>query len=421
VVLSFTPLPTIPLMVAAVSITAVGWGVQRHQRQQQGHSVQTALSEARSEGPSEASAEDLIAIDVLEIEIGYGLVPLVDASRGGDLLDRIAAVRRQLALEMGVVVPPVRIRDNVQLEANRYQVRLRGGLLAGGTIYPDLVMAMNSGEAREPLEGVAGREPAFGLEVTWIHADGRARAEMLNYTIVDASSVLATHFTELIRAHAADLVSREEVCRLIDQLKRTSPRLVEETVPALVKSAEVQRVLQLLLRERVPVRDLELVLETMGEWAPQSHDPAVLAEYVRNALRRTISQQNAQRDESGQFRIHCVTLDPSLEELLSGHIERGPAGTTLTMAPTMVQRLVAAVASAAEPLVARGYHPVVITSPSVRAQLWQILERRIPGVVVLAYNEIEQTIDVESVGLVQMEMDQEVMPKMASPIPAVVA
>ena len=402
-VLAMTPLPTIPLLVAAIFIGFVGWAVQRYQQEKTGREDNAVEQDVAASAPEEAQAEDLIAVDVLEIEIGYGLVPLVDASRGGDLLDRIAAVRRQLAVEMGVVVPPVRIRDNVQLDANRYQIRLRGALLAGGVVYPELVMAMNSGDATEPLEGVSGKEPAFGLDVTWIHPESQARAELHHYTIVDASSVLATHFTELIRNHAADLVSREEVCRLVEQLKNSSPKLVEETVPAVVKTAEIQRVLQNLLRERVPVRDLEVILETMGDWAGQTRDPAVLTEYVRNALRRTISQQHAHPDVEGQMRIHCVTLDPELEEQVSGHIERGPAGTTMNMSPAMVQELVTAVARTSEGLLARGYHPIVITSPSIRGQLWQILESRIPGVVVLAYNEIDKGIDVESTGLVRIE------------------
>ena len=405
-----TPLPTIPLLVAAVVIAAIGWSVDRYAREQQTAEVDAEDSSVEPGPPAEAAVEELVMVDTLEIEIGYGLVPLVDVGR--DLLDRIAAVRRQLAVELGIVVPPVRIRDNVQLEANQYKVRLRGAAF-GGMVYPELVMAMSSGDATEPLEGVQGREPAFGLDVTWIHPDVQSRAEMLHYTIVNASSVMATHFTELVREHAADLVSREEVCRLIEQLKNTSPKLVEETVPTVVKPAEVQRVLHNLLRERVPVRDLETILETMGDWVQQTRDPGVLTEYVRNSLRRSISQQHARPDEQGSLRIHCVTLDPELEELVSGHIERGPAGTTLTMPPARIQQVITAVAGSVEGLLARGYHPVVITSPTVRGQLWQMLESRISGVAVLAYNEIEKGIDVESVGLVSLNTNE--------PIPAGVA
>ena len=412
-VLALTPLPTIPLLVAAIVIGAIGWSVERYAYERQADDVRAEQAGVTEAPPAESSAEELVLVDTLEIEIGYGLVPLVDSGRGGDLLDRIAAVRRQLAVELGIVVPPVRIRDNVQLEANQYKVRLRGALLSGGVVYPELVMAMNSGQAKEPLEGVQGREPAFGLEVTWIHPDTQVRAEMLNYTIVNASSVMATHFTELVRSHAADLVSREEVCRLLDQLKNSAPKLVEETVPALVKPAEVQRVLHNLLRERVPVRDLETILETMGDWISQTRDAGVLTEYVRNALRRGISQQHAVQDEQGDLRIHCVTLDPELEELVSGHIERGPAGATLTMPPARIQEVVACVASTVERLVTRGYHPVVITSPSVRAQLWQILESRIAGVAVLAYNEIEKGIDVESVGLVSLARNEQMPAEVA--------
>ncbi|MBG84215.1 MAG: flagellar biosynthesis protein FlhA [Phycisphaerae bacterium] len=407
-VLAMTPLPTIPLLVAAIVIALIGWSVDRYADESESGNIDAEQGAVEPGPPAEAAVEELVMVDTLEIEIGYGLVPLVDAGRGGDLLDRIAAVRRQLAVELGIVVPPVRIRDNVQLEANEYKVRLRGALLSGGMVYPELLMAMNSGEATEPLEGVKGREPAFGLDVTWIHPDAQSRAEMLHYTIVNASSVMATHFTELVREHAADLVSREEVCRLIEQLKSTSPKLVEETVPSIVKPAEVQRVLHNLLRERVPVRDLETILETMGDWISQTRDPGVLTEYVRNSLRRIISQQHARQDEQGTLRIHCVTLDPELEELVSGHIERGAAGTTLTMPPARIQQVVASVVSSVEGLLTRGYHPVVITSPTVRAQLWQILESRIQGIAVLAYNEIEKGIDVESIGLVSLKNDEPV-------------
>ena len=408
-VLALTPLPTLPLLVAAIVIAMIGWSVKRYARDNEAAEAGSGEAAMDPRPPAEAAVEELVMVDTLEIEIGYGLVPLVDAGRGGDLLDRIAAVRRQLAVELGIVVPPVRIRDNVQLEANQYKVRLRGAFLSGGLVYPELVMAMNSGEATEPLEGVKGREPAFGLDVTWIHPDAQSRAEMLHYTIVNASSVVATHFTELVREHAADLVSREEVCRLIEQLKNTSPKLVEETVPSIVKPAEVQRVLHNLLRERVPVRDLETILETMGDWVSQTRDPGVLTEYVRNSLRRSISQQHARQDEQGALRIHCVTLDPELEELVSGHIERSSAGTTLTMPPARIQQVITSVAGSVEGLLTRGYHPVVITSPTVRAQLWQILESRIPSVAVLAYNEIEKGIDVESVGLVSLKSDEPVL------------
>ena len=190
-------------------------------------------------------------------------------------------------------------------------------------------MAMAAGMAAEPIEGIAGREPAFDLDVVWIDEEQRGRADMLGYTVVDAASVLATHLAELIRSHASELVTREEVGRLIEQLRSTSPKLVEEAVPAIVKHGELQKVLQSLLVERVPIRDLETIIETLADWAPHSRDPAVLTEYVRNALRRTISRQHAIEDEHGRLTLHCVTLDPVTEQLINSHIDRSPAATTL--------------------------------------------------------------------------------------------
>ena len=251
------------------------------------------------DSPQDAPVESLLSMDALEIEVGYGLVQLVDAGRGGDLLERIAVVRRQLAVELGLVVPPVRIRDNVQLEPNAYRVKLRDAMVAGGTVHPNLLMAMDAGVGVEPIEGIPGREPAFDLGVTWIDPELRARAERDGYTVVDAGSVVATHLAELIRTHAEELLTREEVGRLLEQLRVTAPKLVDEAVPGSVKPGELQKVLQNLLRERVPIRDLETILETVSDWSAHTKDASVLTEYVRNALRRTISRQHATQDEHG--------------------------------------------------------------------------------------------------------------------------
>ena len=404
-VLAFTPLPTIPLLVAGGGLAFVAWGRIRSDADEAAREATEAGAEAEAEGADEPAVEELLAMDALEIEIGYGLVQLVDAARGGDLLDRIGAIRRQLAVELGLVVPPVRIRDNVQLDASSYRVKLRGEAIATGVLHPNLLMAMAAGMATEPIDGIAGREPAFDLDVVWIEPEQRGRADMLGYTVVDAASVLSTHLAELIRSHAAELVTREEVGRLVEQLKSTSPKLVEETVPAVVKPGELQKVLQNLLLERVPVRDLETILETLADWAPHSRDVSVLTEYVRNSLRRTISHQHAVADEHGSLKLHCVTLDPDAEQLVNAHIDRSPASTTLSMPPDRAAQLAAAVASAAEPLVRAGHRVIVLASPNVRAQVRAILEPHVPGAVVLAYNEVERDIDVESLGLVHLEAE----------------
>jgi len=402
VVLSVTPLPTTPLLGAALLLGLMAWGIRFVGRQEKGRKEAEARQDAAREQQKEQPVEDLLAIDTLEIEIGYGLVPLVDKDRGGDLLQRISAIRKQLAVDLGIVIPPVRIRDNMQLEANVYRVKLRGATIGDGVVHPHLYMAMDSGLASGKVDGIEGKEPAFGLDAVWIEPDQKQRAETMNYTVVDATSVLATHLTELIKSYADELLTREEVNHLLEQVKKTAPKLVEETVPATIKTSDLQKVLQNLLKERVPIRDLELILETLGDWATHTKDPAVLTEYVRNALRRTISGQYAEIDEQGRSKLYCVTVDPSLEDLINGYIDRSPAGTSMSMPPQVANRVARAVSEAAEPLLADGHQLVVLTSPSVRAQLKQILDTQVQSAVVLSYNEIVRDLDVESMGLVHL-------------------
>ena len=405
-VLAFTPLPSIPLFAAAAMIASVAWSMGFVKRQQCAHKEVEARADAARQSRAEQPVEDLLSVDTMEIEIGYGLVGLVDAARGGDLLGRISMIRRQLAVELGIVVPPIRIRDNMQLEANAYRIKLRNASIGEGSVYPDLLMAMDSGLASEKLAGIAAREPAFGLEATWIDANLKHRAETQNYTVVDATSVLATHLTELIKRHADELLSREEVNHLLEQLKKSSPKLVEEAIPGVIKVSDLQKVMQNLLRERIPVRDLETIVETLSDWASHTKDIDVLTEYVRNALRRTISSTYAELDERGVARLHCITLDPAVEDIMNGYIDRGPAGTTMSMPPRVANHIASAVARTAEPLVATGHSLVVLASPSVRAQVKQVLDNHIPGAAVLSYNEIVRDLEVESHGLVQIESQE---------------
>ncbi len=410
-VLSFTPRPTLPMLFASLVVGGVAWGIGFIARREKAVAEHRSRAEAAAEShAAKQPVEKLLSVDAMEIEIGYGLVGMVDASRpqggagaGGDLLNRISMIRRQLAVEIGIVVPPVRIRDNMQLGANTYRVKLRGANIGEGTIYPNLLMAMDSGIVTHKIEGIVGREPAFGLEAIWIEPDQRQRAETLNYTVVDATSVLATHLTELIKQHADELLSRQEVNHLLDQLRQTSPKLVEEAIPGVIKPGELQKVMQNLLRERVPVRDLETIVETLADWGSHSKDLDVLTEYVRNALRRTICSQYATDDEHGRPRLHCVTLDPAIEDMINGYIDRGPGGTTVSVPPQIVHKLARAVSETAESLVRLGHQLVVLTSPSVRGSVKQLLEPQLPGIVVLGYNEIVKGLDVESMGLIQLD------------------
>lgn len=400
--LAVTPLPTIPLVTASLGVGGLAFFMTRQGKLRLQADKDRARQEAAQAGSSEPEPHDLLGVETLEIEVGYGLVQLVDATRGGDLLERIAMIRRQLASEIGIVVPPVRIRDNVQLSPQEYRVKIRGSVIGSGEVHPNLVMAMDSGVATGQLDGIPGVEPAFGLQATWIESNLRQRAETMNYTVVDPTSVVATHLAELIKRHADELLTREEVNALLDALRQKSPKLVDETIPAVVKTGELQKVLQALLRESVPIRDLETIIETLGDWAVHTKDPEVLVEYVRNALRRMICHQLAEQGDDGRMKLYCISLDPTLEELVSGYIDRSAAGTSVTMPPEMAAALAAAVSRHGQPLAVAGRQIILLTSPSVRGSVRKILETSMSQVVVLGYNEVIRELDVESVGLVQL-------------------
>ncbi|MFG0243908.1 MAG: flagellar biosynthesis protein FlhA [Phycisphaerales bacterium JB054] len=397
--LAITPLPTLPLLATAGGLGMLSFGMMRTARAKAHDARDSAIAEAQA--PAEPPpVESLLKVDTLELEIGYGLVALVDAGQGGDLLDRITAIRRQLAAEIGLVMPPVRIRDNMQLEPGQYRVKIRGAAVAAGELRPGMLMAMDSGIATGQLQGEPTKEPAFGLDAWWIDPPQRHRAESMNYTVVDTTSVLATHITEIVKQHAHELLTREEVNNLVETLRAKAPKLVEEAVPGLVKVADLQRVLHNLLRERVPVRDMETIVETLADWAPKTNDADILTEYVRNALRRSICEHYAVREADRPPRIVCVTLDPAFEDQIAAYIDRGPAGTSLTMPARVANQTAERILRGVQRVTAAGHHPVIIASPQVRGVVRQILEPHLPTAVVLGYNEIPPGVEVESLGLV---------------------
>jgi flagellar biosynthesis protein FlhA len=363
---------------------------------------ETKAAEKKPEEPKVERARSLLAVDPMELEIGYGLISCVDQSRGGNLLGRIGMIRDQVALDLGLVVPPIRIRDNIQLGADEYVVKLKGTPVARWQVKPDHCLAMDSGVGdgkEERMGGIATVEPAFGLPAAWIPESEKGRAEALGYTVVDLTSVIATHITEIIRSHAAEILTREEVAGLLTALKEKAPALVGEVVPEVMKAGEIQKILQNLLRERVSIRDLETILETLGDHAGKIKDPEILTEYVRNALGRTICQQHRANDG----KIHAVTLDPSLEDFISNAIEHTDRGSYLSLSPEMAGGIIGQVAAKIEVLVSQGYPPVVLCAPQVRLQVRRMLEGRIPQVAVLSYNEIVKEVPVESHGTVLME------------------
>ncbi len=423
--LAITPMPTLPLLALAAMTGGMAYVNVRKDKAAAAGAGGAAGGAARAAGGESASGarpepeapEAALKLDTLELEIGYGLVKLVDTTQGGTLLDRISAMRRELAAEIGLVMPPVRIRDNMQARPNDYRVKIRGNAVASGTVLPDHLLAIDSGLSEEPLQGTRTREPAFGQLATWIEQGQAQRAEALNYIVVNATEVLATHLTEVVRSHSYELLTRQETSHLIEQLKERAPKLVEEVVTgdkALIRPGELQKVMQNLLNERVPVRDLETIVETLGDWATRTKDLEVLTEYVRNALRRTICGQYLVEEPAGDGldpeaglvkRLYCVSLDPQLEDQISGYIERSQEGTAMTMPPTVANRVTQAVMTELNRLVQSGRQPVVLASPQVRAQVRKLLEPHLPVVAVLGYNEIGKGIEVESLGLAQLEIE----------------
>ena len=393
-VLTMTPLPTIPLFLIAAGIGGLGYMLIGKAKKE----VQTAEKTKAEKPPEPEKIEACLNVDALELEVGYGLIKLVDKKQGGDLLDRIANIRKQIATDLGIIVPPIRIRDNVTLEPNQYALKLRGAGIAKGDLMPGHLLAIDSGTVTEPVHGLETTEPAFGLKAIWIPEAQRSTAEQRNYTVVEPTSVLATHLTELIRRHAAELLTRQDVHRLIDNLKERSPKLIEDVIPDRLKIGEIQAVLELLLRERVPIRDLETILEVVGDWAGRTKDPDVLAEYARNALARTICELHADDDAT----IHGITLDPAVEDSINSHVERSERGSYLTMPPAMASKTVAAIRKELESAATKsgGTQPVILASPQVRQWIRRLIESALPNAAVLGYNEVVRGINIRTHGMV---------------------
>ncbi len=390
-------LPISVLLTGAVITGGIGYALQKIREETTMQAVKESVKEAEKT-PAE-KARSLISVDALELEVGYGLVNLVDQSHGGNLLGRISMIREQIAVELGFVVPPVRIRDNMQLDANTYVIKLRGVPIGQFQIIPDHYLAMEPGIPGERLDGISTVEPTFNLPAIWIPEAHRAKAESLGYTVVDITSVIATHLTELIRSRSSELLSRDEVNNLIQSIQDKSPALITELIPEVIKLGDLQKVLVKLLEERVSIRDLETIVETLGDYANKTKDPEVLTEYVRHALGRSICQ--SQLSEDGQ--LHVVTLDPTLEDYLNQGIERTERGSYLSLTPEMLGVITARAVDQIEKLVIHGHTPVVLCAPQVRLQLRKVLETKVPGLVVLSYNEVDRGISVESHGIIVLE------------------
>ena len=366
--------------------------------------IETAVIEHEAD-EEEAAAEEirqpenvtsLLQVDPIELEFGYGIIPLADVNQGGDLLDRVVMIRRQIALELGTVVPIIRLRDNIQLNPNQYIIKIKGVQVSEGEILFDHYMAMNPGYVEEEITGIPTFEPSFHLPAIWITEGQRERAESMGYTVVDPPSIIATHLTEIIRQYISELLTRQDVQSLVDNLKETNPSLVEELVPKLLGLGEIQKVLQNLLKEGISIRDLLTVFETLADYATTTRDTDILTEYVRQSLKRAISNKFFPANET----TSVVTLDPRLEQEIMASVKQTEQGAYLTLDPAKTKSIMEALGVEVKKLEDLGKIPLVITSPIVRAYFKKLTEDYYKDLVVVSYNEVESSVELQSVGMV---------------------
>lgn len=398
-------LPNLPfLAIGGIGIAASFFVVKNDKEEQEMKRVEEskALVTQKKRTTTE-NVLDLMQVEMLELEIGYRLVPLIETENGGDLLDRIAQIRRQVALELGFVLPSVRVRDNLQLPPNQYNVKLRGVTIETGDVLADLWLAMSTDpDSTEPIDGIETREPAFGLPALWIEADEKEAAEAAGYTVVSASAVVSTHLTEIIKKHAADILSRADVQNLLVNAKKANETLVTDLIPDTLTEAEIQIVLQNLLREKVSVRDMVTILEALGYHCRVNKDPDYLTEQVRMALSRSICKQH-QNPETGELPV--ITLDPAIEEQIAQGLSQD--GQSLALGPVFTQKLFQALNQEVERAIGQhGVQPVILCNSKLRMPFRRLIERMLPQIAVLSYNEIGPSVKATAIGAVRLDLSQ---------------
>jgi len=396
--MGFVPgLPLIPFLSLGTICFIIGYILQSTEKHAAESQVTNQEEQEKEEVRKPENIVSLLQIDTMELEIGYSLIPMVDVSQGGDLLDRVVMIRRQCALELGLIVPTIRIRDNIQLKPNIYVIKLKGIEIAKGELLLDHYLAMNPGTVFEEISGIETVEPAFGLPALWIQESNREDAELAGYTVVDPVSVLATHLTEVIKSHADEVLGRQEVQTLIDAVKQNNPAVVDEVTPNLLSIGDIQKVLAKLLRERISIRDMVTILETLADYAQLTKDTEILTEYVRHALARQISRQYAQNNT-----LTCLTIDLQLENRISGAVQRTESGSYVALEPNVLQAIMASITRELPKITNLGYQPIVLASPAVRTYFHKLVERSAPNLIVLSYAELEPKVEVQSLGMVKI-------------------
>jgi flagellar biosynthesis protein FlhA len=394
-ILVFTSLPKIPLFVIGGACVALAQTLTRRESHDAKEADVKAEADKKSKAKSER-VEDYLTVDPMELELGVGLIRLADPNRGGDLLERVQRVRQNVAGEIGILLPKIRIRDNMRLDAQQYRIKIADIPVAHGEVEPNRMLAIDSGMTTGQVDGIATKDPAFGTDAKWIDPALANQAEMYGYTVVEPGAVLATHLTEICRRNADEILTRDATKHLVDELKATSPAVVEGLIPTVLTLAEVQGILQLLLREQISVRQLSLILETLGDNAPRSKDPILLVEYVRHRLARQICT----RYRNAEGELHVVALDPALEDRIRAGFDHNERGLFIRMSPQAVDATCRAIAQQIERLTTSNHTPIILVSPQVRAAVKRITENHLPTLVVLSFNEITRDTKIVTLGIV---------------------
>jgi len=392
-----TPLPPLPYVILAFIFIFVGYTMRTSIKKTVEEETEIAQTTEVEEMRKPENVMSLLKVEDIELEFGYGIIPLADVNQGGDLLDRIVMIRRQVALELGIVVPMVRLRDNIQLNPNEYVIKIKGVEIAKGEILFDHFLAMDPGTSSGEIEGIDTVEPAFGLPAKWITDKEREKAEVLGYTVVDPPSIIATHLTEIIKNNSSELLSRQDVKVLIDNVKEEHPALVDELVPKILSVGEIQKVLANLLNEQISIRDMVTILETLADYAAVTRDPDMLTEYVRQRMSRYITNKYVVDNN-----LKVITLDSELEQLIMDSINQTETGSYLSIEPNKVQKILNNIIINIEKFTSIGLQPIILTAPIVRIYFKRLTEQITKDLVVLSYNEIESSVEVQSVGMVTL-------------------
>ena len=392
-----SPLPSLPYIILSVIFLFTGYLMNNNKIKNEEDELELAEVTEVEEIKKPENVMSLLKVEDIELEFGYGIIPLADANQGGDLLDRIVMIRRQIALELGMVVPMVRLRDNIQLNPNEYVIKIKGVEVSRTELLFDHFLAMNPGIASEDLGGIDTVEPAFGLPAKWITENEREKAEILGYTVVDPPSIIATHLTEIIKNNATNLLSRQDVKLLLDNVREEHPALVDEITPKELSLGEIQKVLSNLLKEQISIRDMVTILETLADYVHITRDTDMLTEYVRQSLNRYITKKYVENNL-----LKVITLDSELEQLIMSSLNQTESGSYINLEPNKIQQILHNTLSAVERLTSIGLQPIVLTAPILRIYFKQLTEQSLKELIVLSYNEIEPSVEVQSIGMVTL-------------------